>query len=125
MREHKYRAWDKDKERMVWIDDIMCCLIDRTVDVIILVDKEIKDEDGMWEVEPKSVDDVTLLQYTGLKDKNGVEIFEGDVVYLAGYGDYIVEWPFIQLFQSSWEKDVGQIKGNIYENPELISSDTK
>ena len=64
-----------------------------------------------------------LMQYTGLKDKNGVEIYEGDIIYLAGLGDYEIEFPFIELYESCFERDIGSILGNIYENPELLERD--
>jgi hypothetical protein len=45
---------------------------------------------------------------------------EGDVVFIAGYGRYIAEFPFTELYESSVEGDIGMILGNIYENPELV-----
>ena len=66
---------------------------------------------------------VTLMQYTGLKDINGVEIYEGDIVYIAGYGNHEVEFPFIDLYHAEVDKDIGAILGNIYENPELLEGD--
>ncbi|WP_375232540.1 YopX family protein [Enterococcus faecalis] len=83
--------------------------------------------------------DVILMQSTGLKDKNGVEIFEGDIVqYRDGEYSYlgIVKRDCYQFFIDGIEPDDNydfidvsntfdgtsslEILGNIHENPELL-----
>ena len=80
---------------------------------------------------------VHVMQFTGLLDNNGAEIYEGDVVtgYCCDYegpfevffheGTFSVkadESYFPCLFECSPEKNV-EVIGNIYENPELLTED--
>ena len=91
---------------------------------------EIMDDDGnVWEYELN--DEIALLQYTGFKDKNGKEIYEGYIVR-EKYGveiPMVVTWDdagFRTLGKHNGEQYVGYVKdsceviGNIYENPELL-----
>lgn len=70
-----------------------------------------------------SLGDGILLQYTGLKDKNGKKIYEGDIVSISGQGNYKVEdicKDFDMLVNAIVEGDLNKIVGNIYKNPELL-----
>ena len=132
----KFRAWDVLAEEM--INEIL---------MISFVRKEIigKFSDGSTSVPLKFEDkrngeDVVLMQSTGLKDKNGKEIFEGDIVQFEDcytetdflyVNTGIVEWSqgsFTITNRDSVEMgdlldgeflDV-TIIGNVYENPELL-----
>jgi hypothetical protein len=79
--------------------------------------------------------DCVLMQFTGLLDKNGKEIYEGDIVTLSNFlGNRIVEWSN-KLGQAGFTlkridddcpapiRNAGKIIiGNIYMNPELIKA---
>ena len=132
----KFRAWYVLAEEM--IDEIL---------MISFVRKEIigKFSDGSTSVPLKFEDkrngeDVVLMQSTGLKDKNGKEIFEGDVVQFEDCSETsdflyinigIIEWcqggfhvtnrdsVLMEDLLDGDSLDV-TILGNIYENPELL-----
>jgi len=76
MREIKFRAWDKGED--VMLDDI-CINTDHFTDMLNRVFK-------YWE------DTLEFMQYTGLNDKNGKEIYEGDIIRIL-YPDWASQSP--------------------------------
>lgn len=69
-------------------------------------------------------DPETVGQYTGLTDKNGARIFEGDIVKISN--DEIFEVKYEDggftagLFLGDWDYGHVEVIGNIYDNPELM-----
>lgn len=76
------------------------------------------------------VDPATVGQYTGLTDRNGKKIFEGDVVAYQDYGNLVVVWDdgTFQLMREDTFYDMldhyttvfSVVIGNIHDNPELL-----
>ena len=112
MREIKFRAWDKIHKKIRGIDHDFFSLRN----------------DGML----SSNTSMILLQYTGLKDKNNREIYEGDILKKGKYM-FECKWGYCSFDfnpfpypidkehnQDGYFREDMEVIGNIYENPELI-----
>lgn len=131
----KYRAWISEADTMT--NNLKG--IDFENETVVL--KKFYWEDGFpveEEVFEVEIGNAIIMQSTGLKDKNGKEIFEGDVVRqvrtqpttenetITGVvtmieGAWLIMNDCEQLASKLWsETDENEIIGNIYENPELL-----
>lgn len=128
-REIKFRAWNKKEKYMEIVDDLQMFSNDLSIGI--------PSKDYFLRK-----DDVELMQYTGLHDKNGKEIYEGDVVYCqTKYGKAKAIIKFIDgKFAAYWNSALThpenghhiacyeinkrfEVIGNIYDNPELLGEE--
>lgn len=114
MREIKFRAWDKNQ---MWVTPI-------------------DTNYGLHRFFGAISEQAILMQYTGLKDKNGVEIYEGDIVEIENFeAGYILTtvkntngWLFELVANDggTWNRrwrdiETLEVIGNIYQNPDLLT----
>ena len=134
MRELKFRAWHPESESMI-VFDLAKASKDQYIasHVCALLSNTHNEGEGL------------MMQFTGLTDKNGVDIYEGDLIKNnRGRTAEVVWHKFTASFDSKFVSDDGsalpkqdksygfhnadwksetKIVGNIYENPELLEAE--
>ncbi len=122
MREIKFRAWVTNRDGVTYSNG------DHMEYDVTIQDGKYADVESGWDIH--GTYDCPLMQYTGLKDKNGKEIYEGDILFdgigmrlpitVEEYHGYRFMWGKDQLYKGLATD--GEIIGNIYENPNLLES---
>nr|DAX32828.1 MAG TPA: YopX protein [Caudoviricetes sp.] len=126
----KFRAWEKETQTMLDVS-----LIDFKKSVLVGEHWEFGETNFI------NFDDVNLMQSTGLRDKNGKEIFEGDIITNGQdvmcmkrhntLGFYLEQKEKVEFLAGDTELDdfeecaeevskMVEIIGNVYENPEML-----
>ncbi|BDQ47490.1 YopX family protein [Enterococcus faecalis] len=141
----KFRAWDTYEKEM--LENVTPLFDDSNSMMAIITDFQIKGSPGTSEIEIGSYDTTfnwdefpyVIMQSTGLKDLNGVEIFEGDIVKVT-VNNYGTGERFEQIDKVVYEDcrfcfndgfyysetikysgyENKEVIGNVYENPELL-----
>lgn len=129
MRIIKFRAWDKETNKMYYNAQ-------DTYDYGCFTGNEECPEESFKAVIQK--DDYDLMQYTNIKDYEGKEIYEGDIVEVEIMEQWLDDSKLIgvvKMIEGCWcvvndkkkvaknlwsETDVNRVIGNIYENKELL-----
>ena len=116
MREIKFRAWGKFDHKMYTPGRLNVCKSHLNPQYVPM----------WWNADGE---EVVWMQYTGLRDKNGKEIYEGDILHHDLWGNTTIIWEEGMFRGQGGEYDVTladhqlkrcRIIGNIYENPELL-----
>ena len=129
MREIKFRVWDQLLSVMIYDDFTVGSKGD-----LFFWDRE---TGAYTDIKPST--EAELMRWTGLKDKNGKEIYEGDILktdgidgkclwridfeessYVYGFSPTHANDEFSAVHNHVWEE--GIVIGNIYENPNLLKS---
>ena len=128
MREIKFRAWLKEDKKMVNVETMD--FTDKSIQYL-----EKSEFINAYLLRRVSFDDVKLMQYTGIKDKNGKEIYENDLISCNKHKNIVVFFEggcfkvkylrnstttITCTLNSFLEKYKCKISGNIYEPPELL-----
>lgn len=119
MREIKFRAWDK--RSLKWFD---MSTFELHSDCIVV---RIPGMSNFAIIK----EDYELMQYTGMKDKNGVPVFEGDIYTFTfdnGHKNQYTVDSLQDFFENKglyegeygWDYSEIEVIGNIYSNPELL-----
>ena len=134
MKDSKFRAWDKRTKRLYQVQTLQFYGTNNTVDACWTNGVDFDGESTLGEPELNNLHNLELMQYTGMKDVNGVEIYEGDIIR----EDIEKDGPPI-IVSVVWEEGAfygkerthnpeyiakeflnGKVIGNIYENQELL-----
>ena len=126
-REIKFRAWDKEKKQMVEVGT-MEFIAESGWSCYLLEDKFVDDKQMGYYQEAKNIE---LMQCTGLKDKKGKEVYEGDIVEINHNPEEVDKGSVLysgSCFQVDFHDESEileylkpvEIIGNIYKNPDLL-----